>query len=39
MQHILCRAKLSRATITALNPHYEGSIAIDGVAPTRASIS
>lgn len=29
MQHILCRAKLSRATITAVNPHYEGSIAID----------
>lgn len=29
MLHILCRAKLSRATITALNPNYEGSIAID----------
>jgi aspartate 1-decarboxylase len=29
MQHIVCRAKLSRATITALNPNYEGSIAID----------
>ena len=29
MQHILCRAKLSRATITAQNPNYEGSIAID----------
>jgi len=26
----LCRAKLSRATITAQNPNYEGSIAIDG---------
>lgn len=25
----LCRAKLSRATITAQNPNYEGSIAID----------
>lgn len=29
MQYTLCRAKLSRATITALNPSYEGSIAID----------
>ena len=29
MQHILCRAKLSRAAITAQNPQYEGSIAID----------
>ena len=34
MQHILCRAKLSRATITAQNPNYEGSIAIDGVSLT-----